>query len=192
MPSASDHAFPRSAIGVSLGAEVRRHRRARRWSQEMLAIRLGVHRRTVIRLEGGTHAPTSHLIHAIEEVLDIASLVPAWREAPRASDPCYGPRVRAVRRAAGVTAAMAAAASGVSPATFSRFERGAPVEAIVGRFGADDEGIRSDALARLLGFDDAAALDGFCMSGRREAAVVLARLAECTAVRGGRRDRGRG
>ncbi|RUN78424.1 XRE family transcriptional regulator [Sphingomonas sp. TF3] len=172
----SDHHLPRSAVPASIGPRIRLIRKSRRWSQTKLASKLGVDRRTIIRLESGQHVPTSHLIHAIEELFDLLKLVPAWPESPRASAPCYGPRVRAARRAANVTATAAAVSAGVSPATFSRFERGAMIHAIVGDFDAPDEGIRSDALAILLGFIDAAALNAFCMASEQAARQIIRML----------------
>lgn len=162
MPSHRDTIFPRSAAPHDIGVKIRAARTTRHWSQERLAQKVGVTRYTIMRIESGRHVPTSHLVYDLEEVLDLAPLVPSWPEPLRPADACYGPRIRQVRRAAGVTAAEAARVAGVSPATFSRFEAGATIEAVMGRFEERGEGVRSDALARLLGFEDAEALNAYC------------------------------
>ncbi|WP_260591425.1 hypothetical protein [Sphingomonas sp. TF3] len=50
------------------------------------------------------------------------------------------------------------------------------IHAIVGDFDAPDEGIRSDALAILLGFIDAAALNAFCMASEQAARQIIRML----------------
>ena len=157
-----DTTFPRAAVPTDFGDQIKVARTERRWSQTKLAGKVGVTRRTIMRVERRQHIPTAHLVHDLEDALDLSDLVPSWPEPLRPSYACYGPRVRLVRRAAGVTAANAAVAAGVSAATFSRFEAGATIKALVGVFGERNEGIRSDALAILLGFADARALNAHC------------------------------
>lgn len=165
MTSGRNLLFPRGAVPDDVGARVRAARLSRRWSQERLARAVGVDRRTIVRLELGAHRPTSHLVHALERVLDLLRLVPGWAEPATPDAPSYGPRSRRARRVRGLTMAQAADAAGVSPATLSRYEREMGDTAMIvspGPFGA----IANDAYARALGFADADDMEAYCMSGQ--------------------------
>lgn len=118
--------FPRDAVPADIGATIRRERKLRKWSQERLALKAGVERRTILRLEAGRHVPGSALVHAMERALGLEprTLTPGWREAARENAPgAWGPRARLARQRRGLTIAAVASASGVSAATISRFER---------------------------------------------------------------------
>lgn len=170
--------FPRTAVTGALGPRVRKERETRGWTQAELAAAVGVSTRTIIRLEGvglakgeaaslraGAHRPTADLVQAVERALDATKLVPGWGEAANPDLPCYGRRARRARIAAHLTLAAVARVAGVSPATLSRFEceLGEP-SALVGKWGSPDEGIKNEPYARALGFDDAAAMNAWCMS----------------------------
>ena len=97
--------YPRALVPAGVGAEVRRLRNDRRWSQERLASKAGVSRRTIVRLEAGLHLPSSRLVHALERALDLSArgLVAAWKDGPDPDMPSLGPRARLARRAMGLT-----------------------------------------------------------------------------------------
>lgn len=154
--------FPRSMIPKDIGATGRATRLAKRWSQERLARRLRVNRRTVMRLEQGRHLPTSHLVHALEESLGIDGLVPGCKDPAAAGAPSYGPRARLARLAAGLTIAQAARAASASPATMSRFERElGDTSLIVGPFEGRGS-IVNHSYAIALGFLGAEDMDLYC------------------------------
>lgn len=159
--------YPRSVVPRGLGAAVRAERQRRCWSQERLARRVGACRRTIARLEAGTHLPSPGLVHAIEDALVLGRLVRGWQPKLEADAPAYGPRARRARLAAGLTLNEVARAAGVSPATLSRFERElGDSPRLVGGFDDGPTGIRSDGLALALGFQDARDMNAYCMAKR--------------------------
>ena len=125
MSSGRNFLFPRSGVPANIGDVVKKERRRRGWSQERLARRAGVERRTIMRLEEGRHVPGSELIHAIEEALKLGMpLVPTWSDhAGVEARGAWGPRARLARKWCGQTLDQVAKTSGVSAATISRFER---------------------------------------------------------------------
>ena len=164
MSSGANILFPRSMVPPDLGAKVRDRRLERKWSQERLAMKVGVDRRTIMRIERGQHRPTSHLVHALEEVLDLAKLVPGWKDAAPVGSPSHGPRARLARLAAGLTIAQAASAAGVSPATLSRFELEMGDSPLILGPGDRDGPIGNERYALALGFSGAADMEAFCMA----------------------------
>lgn len=173
MASGENLLAPRSAITPELGRRVRQDRIARGWSQEKLARTVGVTRRTIIRLEQGSHRPTSHLVHALERALDLARLVPGWTEPADPNLPSYGPRARGVRIAGGLTLAQVSRAAGVSPATLSRFERElGETPRLAGPWGTAGEGVVNEGLAVALGFSGCRAMNDYCMSRDRSSISV--------------------
>lgn len=162
----------RAAIPTSVGAAVRSARRMRRWTQQRLADRSGLSRKTVSRVElhGSPDADTLMRICGALE-LRLVGLVPAWDrpedDVPSLDDPLFGYRIRRRRRELGIRLEDAAAAAGISIATLSRFERlGSASAALLTPVYADDpEGevfLDNDGLARALGFEDTAALHAYC------------------------------
>lgn len=147
--------FPVTAVPDGFGGMLRDARVARRWSQERLALRSGLDRRTVGRLERGA-PPTAdsvfRLAHALE--LDPWELVPGWPEWHQVDVPGVGPRTRKRRRELGLSLAAVAAAAGVSDATLSRRERGVS--------GDDWPDALLSRLAVALGFADADAYRRYC------------------------------
>lgn len=63
-----------------VGARVRDYRMLRNLTQEGLAGRLGVERRTIVRIELGTTSPPLDRILAVAAALDVvpAALMPGW------------------------------------------------------------------------------------------------------------------
>lgn len=166
----------RAAIPTSVGAAVRGARLKRGWTQQRLANRSRVSRKTVSRIElqGSPDADTLMRICSALEIC-VVDLVPAWDkpeddDVPSLEDPLFGYRIRKRRRELGIKLTTAAAAAGVSVATLSRFERlGSASTALLTAVYADDpEGevfLDKVGLAHALGFDDAAALDAYCTRG---------------------------
>lgn len=160
MGSGINRLFPRTAIPSGIGNRVRNARIARGWSQEQLARYVQVDRRTILRLEQGSHRPTSHLVHALEERLSLVQLVPGWRDPALPGAPSFGPRLRLARLARRLTQATAARAAGVSPATLSRFEREMGDTPMI----VDDGSMINDGYAAALGFADAQDMEEYCLS----------------------------
>jgi transcriptional regulator with XRE-family HTH domain len=160
MGSGINRLFPRTAIPSGIGNRVRDARLARGWSQEQLARYVQVDRRTILRLEHGSHRPTSHLVHALEERLALVQLVPGWRDPALPGAPSFGPRLRLARLARGLTQVAAARAAGVSPATLSRFEREMGDTPMI----VDDGSMINDGYAAALGFADAQDMEEYCLS----------------------------
>ncbi len=126
MSGGRNRLFPRSAVPKDVGRRIRAARQEREWTQQRLAERAGVERRTIMRLEKDRHVPSSPLIHALERVLGFGErgLVAGWTEPARPHEVgAWGPRARLARRFVGLTLATLAKAAGVSAATISRFER---------------------------------------------------------------------
>lgn len=165
MGSGANILTPRRAVPADLGDRVREEREVLGWSQATLAAQAGVSRRTIMRLEAGSHRPGADLVAALARVFNIVKLVPGWGEPSDPGLPCYGPRVRRARRVAGLTLAEVAAAANVGVATLSRFEREVgETPSLAGPWGTPGEGVTSDALALALGFVDAEALNEWCMA----------------------------
>lgn len=156
--------FPRDAVPVSIGTRVRDARTARKMSQGRLAARTGVTRWTILRLERNRHVPGSHLVHALERVLNFGAggLVRGWKDAADYGAAARGPRARRARLALRLTLAEVAEASGVSVATISRFERECgDTSLILGPDFERNDGFANDAYARAHLFADAQEMETF-------------------------------
>lgn len=131
-----DHAAETEGAIDRLGTIVARHRSERRWSQQRLAERAGLARRTVTRAETGAPLSASTRM-ALEKALD--TTLPGGRP----EDAPILPRARAVgrllrrirleitpdmfpqvERHRHITLAIAAASLRISPSRLSRLERG--------------------------------------------------------------------
>lgn len=156
---------PRSLVPAGIGVTVRERRLALGWSQDRLAGEVFVSRRTIVRLEAGSHRPGVDLVQSLEEALDVAGLVPGWKEATTADAPSLGPRCRLARLVGRLTQAEVARAAGIGVATLSRFERELGDTPLL--LSGWDEAPRFEnvAYAHALGFEDASELLAFCMSG---------------------------
>lgn len=177
--------FPRAAVPKNIGARVRKARKARRMSQERLALKTGVTRWTIIRLEAGRHVPGSQLVHAIEHALNLGdnALVRAWKDAAPLGSPARGPRARQARRALKYTLAQIASASGVSVATISRFERECgDTPLILGPDFDRGDGFANDRYAQAHLFIDASEMETYATARdmRGWHAILLARKSQPT------------
>ena len=162
MSSGENLLFPRASIPADIGLIVRKSRLKRGWSQERLARKLKVNRRTVSRLEHGQHRPTSHLVHLLQNVLDTVHLVPAWRDPVSPHAPCYGPRARLARLAAGLTILEAARAANVSSATLSRFENELSNTSMIIGPSQTNRAINNGPYAVAIGFMSADDMEEYC------------------------------
>lgn len=59
-------------IGVQLGQNIARERRAKGWTQQELAERVGIESVTLSRIETGTSLPSIERLSAIADALDVA------------------------------------------------------------------------------------------------------------------------
>jgi transcriptional regulator with XRE-family HTH domain len=162
---------PRAAAPKAAGRLVRSSRREQGLSQRGLANLAGLSRRTVQRIEQG-EIPSADTIMRLESALDLpeGSLAPDWDLPPGPIECDYGARVRARRRALGLSLEELAVAVGVSPATLSRFERGITVPhrwfaEWIDAAGRARVAIVAKPLAAALGFAHVGQLHEFCMAG---------------------------
>jgi transcriptional regulator with XRE-family HTH domain len=160
--------YPRAVVPIDLGERIARERRSAELSQAELGRRAGVTRETIYRVENG-RMPSSRTVFAVEKVLDLdfRRLVRRWMLPADPEFPCIGGRVRRRRRHLRLSLEQVALAAGVSAATLSRFEteQANPrklVDVVFDAKGDPIVSIRSDDLARCLGFADAAELQAHC------------------------------
>lgn len=159
--------FPREAVPSEIGKLVRNARRDRNMTQARLALKTGVTRWAIMRLEAGRHIPGSHLVHALERALRLGegALVSGWKEAAPHGAPARGPRARRARIALGYTLSEIAAASGISIPTISRFERElGDTPLILGPDFDRNDGFTNDAYARAHHFADASEMETYARS----------------------------
>jgi transcriptional regulator with XRE-family HTH domain len=138
-------------------------------SQARLAAKVGVVRETIYRLEKGRMA-TPDVLGRVCDVLDLD------RDMFKLDIPetdLFGSHpeltlLRDRRRSLKLTLAECAAAAGVSPATLSRFERGAERSRAIASFDARGRPahVINHALADILGFRDLAQMDLHWRTGR--------------------------
>lgn len=154
--------YPLSNVPRDFGLKVRKARLERHWSQAVLAKRVGVSRKTIVRLERGLRPPSFKLATALlrQEVLgQTLPTIPGWE----IDDPDAWPRglrARAARHASGQKLREIVAEAGGSVASLSSFERCllAP-EAYGGDPEVDDANSATDAYAQALGFTDAVEME---------------------------------
>lgn len=184
MASGDNVLHPRALVPIELGPLVRERRRAFGWSQDALARVIGVSRRTILRVEAGTHRPGADLVHALEEALNLARLVPGWHDGISIDAPSLGPRCRLARLANGFTLRHVASAAGIGCATLSRFERELGDTPLLLGPWEDVPRFVNEAYAEVLGFDGCGELMDYCMGPDPIAplAAVLARRARRAAV----------
>jgi transcriptional regulator with XRE-family HTH domain len=150
--------FPRANIPERFRVWVQAARKERGWSQDRLAAKVGVSRKTIGRLERGLTDPSSRLVNALlrDEVLGKKlKPIPGWEvDDPDEWKP--GPRARAVRLCTDQTLAQIVSKAGGSVASLSAFERGllAPV-AYVGEPEHDNGDDVTEGYARALCFESA-------------------------------------
>lgn len=159
--------FPRNAVPRDVGKSVRNARKARKMSQARLAGKVGVTRWAIMRLEAGTHVPNSQLVHSLERILKLGDrgLVSAWTDPAPHGSPARGPRARLARIRLGFTLSAISAASGVSLATISRFERECgDTPLILGPAVDRGDGFANDKYAQAHCFLDALEMETFAFS----------------------------
>ncbi|RYG75250.1 helix-turn-helix domain-containing protein [bacterium] len=168
------YTFPISDVPAGIGAALRERRLSKGWSQAKLAQRSGVSRGTIALVERSTRSPRADTVLRLLSVLlgddaatEQAALIPAWPESDATRLVGHGPCSRERRRELGLTLADVAAATGLSEATISRFERNAgPTPSIIG-WRTSDHGdahpfLLHEGLAIILGFDTVATHERFC------------------------------
>ena len=160
--------YPRASVPDGIGERIAAERQAACLSQAELGRLAGVTRETIYRVEAG-RIPSSRTVFALQAALDVdyLPLVVGWPLPADPDFPCFGARVRRRRREMGLSLDEVAKAIRVSAATLSRFEteqanpRGL-VDVSVDAKGDLLVSIRSDALAKCLGFGSAADLTRYC------------------------------
>lgn len=150
---------------------LRGFRRAQRLSQRRLAELAGVCRQTIQRIEMGD-VPSADTVVRLESALNIpeGTLAPYRDLPPGPLEPDYGARVRARRRALGLSLERLGQVIDVSASKLSRFERGLTIPnrwfaEWTDLSGRRREAIIAKALAHALGFADVRELHDFCMAG---------------------------
>jgi transcriptional regulator with XRE-family HTH domain len=164
MTTVRRHNFANDALPTNIGASIGRLREQRGWSKAELAIRSGVPRETVSRVEAGKRLPLADtvlrllvILLADQDEFELGDIVPDWPEADGRQVIGHGPRSRVRRRQLGLTASEVAAAVGVSEATLSRFERDASATPTLlatdfTAHGDEMRRLRSEKLASVLRF----------------------------------------
>lgn len=156
-------------VGALIGSEVRKARRACRMSQSRLASKALVTRETVYRLEGG-RMPTPDVLARVCDALGLDRDI--FNLKTRQTDTfVLHPELlllRERRRSLGLTLAECAEAAGVSPATLSRFERGAEHSRAIAAFDSRGRAVRliNAALAAMLKFRDLEQMDRYWRTGQ--------------------------
>ena len=152
-----------NSVPPGVGERVSELRKARRWSQARLAVKSGVSRASIYRIEAG-RAPLADTLFRLAHAFDlpIGDLVPSWPEWEPVAAAGIGVRTRQRRRALGISVAELALAAGVSEAALSRHERGIGWSPSLVRRIGDEYAAANDGLARRLGFVDADEFDLFC------------------------------
>jgi transcriptional regulator with XRE-family HTH domain len=162
---------PRSRAPEQIGDRLRAWRLEQNLSQSDLAAIAGVSCKTVQRIERGA-VPSADTVLRIECALDLpeGSIAPGWDLPPCPAETDYGSRVRARRRALGLSLCDVAGMIKSSTSTLSRFERGISVPRRwfaewTDAAGRVREAIIAKPLARALRFKHVGELHAFCMAG---------------------------
>ncbi|PDH67232.1 MAG: hypothetical protein CNE89_07090 [Sphingomonadaceae bacterium MED-G03] len=168
MKRASIDKFSRSCL-IGFGSRLRQTREKKGLSRKALAKLARIAPTTLARIERNQQRPYVDTVAQLAEALGmrLAELVPDWDEAdfdtPRSGIIHPGFGLRRLRKSAGLTKRAAATAAGVSLTAYSRCEDGQhATRNLIERVNGDVGDIISDALAVLLGFEDAAALTKAC------------------------------
>jgi len=147
-------------------------------SRRALALAVGIHPRTLARIERGAQKPSWPTLEKICEELNLGIFGVARRWArdsvdlPQAVEGAPGLGLRALRLKHGMTLVQLASRTGVSAATLSRFERGLTASRKLGRRvgGPDvphedrDVVLDNDALASAFGLNNSTALRSACLA----------------------------
>lgn len=168
--------FHRKNLPEGVGAKLAEARVSVGRSRRDVAEKVGIAPRTLARIERGQQIPQWPTLKRLCDALGQSdfALAPRWSNdadyVPTSPEVAPGVGLRAVRKARGMTMAGLSAASGVSIATLSRYERGLVNSRTLGRRarGHHDRGeaqniaIRDDLVATALGYDSAEALWTAC------------------------------
>lgn len=156
--------FPRANIPDAFHKWVQAARKERGWSQERLAGKAGMARKTIVRLERGATDPSSRLVNALlrDEVLGRQlKHIPGW-EADDPDEWKRGPRARAARLCTGQTLAQIVSKAGGSIASLSAFERGLLAPAAYAGHPEHDNGDNvTEGYARALCFESAGEMSAY-------------------------------
>ena len=164
--------FSRSDLDAGVADRLKAIRQSKRMTRQELASAAGIARKTLARHEQGRQRPSEPALRRLATALgvQISDLAPGWtdddlnRLTTGTEHPGIG--LRLLRKERGVSLETAAQAAGVDAATLSRFERGMHASRKLARRveGPIDDRLvlTSDALARLLGFEDAEKLTVKC------------------------------
>ena len=172
MPREGAPRFSRSGLDANVGERLKKVREMKGMTRRELADAAGISAKTLARHEQGRQRPSEPALRRLATALglQISDLAPGWklddlnRLTTGLEHPGIGLRLR--RKAAGVTLKDAAQVAEVDASTLSRFERGWHASPKLAkrvksrRF--DRLVLTSDALARLLGFEDADTLTRAC------------------------------
>lgn len=165
VPNRSLPHFSRKDLSPEVGLAVRDERKGKNLTQKELALAANILPHTLARIERGEHKPRQETLRAIADALMVRLelLAPEWtvdeQRRRNRSDLHLGIGLRKARLAAGISLETAAAAAGVHPATLSRFER-MQTDSLM--LSDDGETIKSESLARVLGYDSIESLSAAC------------------------------
>ena len=156
--------FARKKMGSDVGLNVRTARQSKGYTRKALAKAAEIRPHTLARIERGAQKPRVETIRSIADALKVSlgSLAPGWAADEQRREENFdhlGPRLRKVRRDAGVSLKVAAAAAGVDPSTLSRFERMQTDSLLLSK---DGETFFSPSLAKVLGFGSVDDLSAAC------------------------------
>ncbi|WP_082835510.1 MULTISPECIES: helix-turn-helix transcriptional regulator [unclassified Erythrobacter] len=172
MPADGPPRFSRSDLDAEVAKRLKAIRQSKRMTRRELASEAGIARKTLARHEQGRQRPSEPALRRLATTLgvQISDLAPGWKDddlnrlTTGTEHPGIG--LRLLRKERGVSLEAAAQAAGVTAGTLSRFERGMHASRKLARRvdGPIDDRLvlTSDALARLLGFEDAESLTFAC------------------------------
>lgn len=170
--------FQRRLLPEGCSQALRAAREAAGATRREVAAAVGIEPRTLARIERGHQKPLWPTLDRLCDHLGVSVAVLARRwlrdslDLPQSPVSAPGIGLRALRKAQGMTLVELAAASGVSAATLSRFERGITASrrlaVRVGGPGLDDDDrdvvLENGELAAAFGFTDCAALRAACLA----------------------------
>lgn len=172
MPAEGPPRFSRNDLDTEVAKRLKAIRQSKRLTRQELASEAGIACKTLARHEQGRQRPSEPALRRLATALgvQISDLAPGWKDddlnrlTTGTEHPGIG--LRLLRKERGVSLGTAARAAGVDASTLSRFERGMHASRKLARRveGSIDDrlALTSDALARLLRFEDAEKLTVKC------------------------------
>lgn len=172
MPAEGPPRFSRNDLDTEVAKRLKAIRQSKRLTRQELASEAGIACKTLARHEQGRQRPSEPALRRLATALgvQISDLAPGWKDddlnrlTTGTEHPGIG--LRLLRKERGVSLETAARAAGVDASTLSRFERGMHASRKLARRveGSIDDrlALTSDALARLLRFEDAEKLTVKC------------------------------